>query len=180
MHERRFHGDIDRLRSPERISLLEIERVISMSLDGISPATVLDIGTGSGVFAEAFAGKGLTVSGIDANPDMLSVLPRYVPQGIFRQAVAEEIPFPDGSFDLVFFGHVLHETDDPLQALKEAKRVAVQRVVILEWPYRVEQHGPPIEERLTPETIEDVIRKAGFRSIEMTLLQHMILYILNN
>ena len=33
-------------------------------------------------------------------------------------------------------GHVLHETDDPVAALVEARRAARLRVVVLEWPYR--------------------------------------------
>jgi len=35
------------------------------------------------------------------------------------------MPFPDGAFDLVFMGLLLHEADDNLAALREAQRVAV-------------------------------------------------------
>ena len=36
----------------------------------------------------------------------------------------EKLPFEDKAFDLAFMGHVLHEADDLLTALKEAQRVA--------------------------------------------------------
>ena len=171
MHERRFHGDLDRLRSPARLILLEVDRVVELSLEGITASTVLDVGTGTGVFAEAFAGSGLDVAGIDTNPDMIAAAQRHVPQGHFQQAPAEEIPFPDASFDLVFLGHVLHETDDPLKALAEARRVATQRVVALEWPYREEEHGPPLAHRLEPQTIARLVREAGFPTLDRISLQ---------
>ncbi len=53
MHEKRFSGDINRLRSPERQERLEVERVTGLCLEGIFPKTMLDIGTGSGLFAES-------------------------------------------------------------------------------------------------------------------------------
>ncbi len=132
MHEKRFEGDFDRLRSPERIARLEVERVVDLCLAGAHISRVLDIGTGTGLFAEAFARRGLQVSGIDANPTMLPVARGFVPSGDFREGVAEALPFSDGSFDLVFLGVVLHEADDLQKALEEALRVSGQRVGILE------------------------------------------------
>ena len=124
MHERRFGGQIDRLRAPERVALLEVARVVSLCLEGIAVQRVLDVGTGSGIFAEEFAARGLAVSGVDVNPAMPPVAHGFVPSGEFEVAPAEALPFEDGVFDLAFLGHVLHETDDALKALSEARRVA--------------------------------------------------------
>lgn len=176
MHERRFHGAPDRLRSFERVALLEVERVVALSIEGLAVKSVLDVGTGTGVFAEAFSKLALRVTGIDTNAELLSVARGCVPEGQFREAAAEEIPFEDALFDLVFLGHVLHETDNPLEALKEARRVAQSRVVVLEWPYRQDEHGPPLEHRLRPSVIEDLAGKAGFRKVESIQLAHMDLY----
>ena len=68
MHERRFHGKLSMLRSPSRVALLEVERVVTLCLELFPAQNVLDMGTGTGVFAQGFAGQGLTVTGIDANP----------------------------------------------------------------------------------------------------------------
>jgi ubiquinone/menaquinone biosynthesis C-methylase UbiE len=176
MHERRFHGEADRLRSPQRLEMLEVERVVALCLEDLEAETVLDVGTGTGVFAEAFNQQGLAVSAIDVNPDLLEIARRYAPQATFRQAPAETIPFPDRSFDLVFLGLVLHETDERLRALQEARRVACKRVVVLEWPYLEEEHGPPLEHRLKPEEVLEFAKQAGFEAVGTLQLRHMVLF----
>jgi ubiquinone/menaquinone biosynthesis C-methylase UbiE len=175
-HERRFHGDPDRLRAPERLELLELERVVDLSLEGLKADAMLDVGTGSGVFAEAFAARGMHVSGIDVNLELLALAHDFVPEGEFKPAPAENIPYRDAAFDLAFLGHVLHEADDPIQALKEAARVASARVVVLEWPYREQPHGPPLEHRLKTAKVHELARAAGLNSVELIALTHMDLY----
>ena len=66
MHEKRFDGGIERLRAPERVARLEVERVVDLCLEGVEIKNVLDVGTGSGLFAGAFFERGLEVAGIDA------------------------------------------------------------------------------------------------------------------
>ena len=177
-HERRFRGDADRLRSPERLARLDVPRVVALCLEGLSAASILDVGTGTGVFAEAFAASGIDVTGIDTNADLLSLARQHVPTGEFREAAAENLPFADGSFDLVFLGVVLHEADDPLAALMEARRLARRRVAILEWPYRDEPHGPPLAHRLSQERVKDLASQAGFKQIKSIQLTHVDLYLL--
>lgn len=179
MHERRFHGEAEKLRSPERMAILEVDRVVSSSLEGVPVETVLDVGTGTGVFAEAFARLGLAVTGVDTNNDLLELAREYVPVAEFRQAPAEEIPFDDGEFDLVFLGHVLHETDYPVKALSEARRVGQRRVSVLEWPYREEEQGPPLKHRLRSDEVESLADGAGYAGVERIELAHMHLYLLD-
>ncbi len=111
MHERRFNGEIERLRAPQRVALLEVDRVVDLCLEGVKALTVLDIGTGSGIFAEAFSKRGMNVTGIDPNPEMLKTAKEFVPTGTFLDGVVEEIPLKDGSCDIVYLGHVLHESE---------------------------------------------------------------------
>ena len=177
MHERRFNREIERLRDPDRIARLELQRVVDLALEDLKDArSVLDVGTGSGLFAEQFAAKGLQVTGLDANPEMLPAAEQYVPEGSFYEGVAEKLPFPDGSFDLVFMGLLLHETDDVLAAMTEAKRVGVQRLAILEWPDEEQAFGPPRAHRLAGEKIEALAKQAGFHSIEQIRLVDLCLY----
>ncbi len=176
MHEKRFEGDIARLRKPDRVEMLEVERVVNLCLEKAMLKNVLDIGTGSGLFAEAFASQGLDVAGLDANPEMLIAASQHVPAGNFREGTAEMLPYPQGSFDLVFFGLVLHETDEPLKAIKEAQRVAVKRVCILEWPYQDGEYGPPLADRLKPETVAELADRAGIKKIETLKLTNTVLY----
>jgi ubiquinone/menaquinone biosynthesis C-methylase UbiE len=177
MHERRFNREIERLRDPDRIARLEVERVVKLSLEGLEKVqTVLDVGTGSGLFAEKFSAQGLLVTGLDANPEMLPVAQQYVPAGTFQEGIAEKLPFPDGSFDLVFMGLLLHETDDVLTALREAHRVALQRLAILEWPDEEQSFGPPREHRLSFEKIASLAKQAGFKVATHIRLENLSLY----
>lgn len=176
MNERRFGGQIERLRSPERVARLEVDRVVELSLEGLTAQSMLDIGTGSGLFAEAFAGRGLQVAGIDLRDDMLEAAREYVAGGDFRQAPMESLPFEDERFDVVFMGLVLHEADDLAKAFGEAFRVARRRLMILEWNYEVSDFGPPIDHRLHPQQVLDGARTAGFSHVEPSALEHLALY----
>jgi ubiquinone/menaquinone biosynthesis C-methylase UbiE len=176
MNERRYDAGIARLRSPERMERLEVKRVVDLCLDDPDIASVLDVGTGSGIFAEAFSERVAKVAGIDVNPEMIEASRELVPKASFQQAAAEAIPFPDKSFDLVFLGVVLHEADDVQKALSEALRCAKRRVVVLEWNYRQEDFGPPLEHRLKPEDVAAMAKKAGSKAITITPLRSLLLY----
>jgi ubiquinone/menaquinone biosynthesis C-methylase UbiE len=176
MHEKQFDGSIERLRSPERVRRLEVERVAGLCLESGDFKTVLDVGVGSGLFAEAFYRHGLEVAGVDVNPIMLPAARQFVPQGNFHEANAEALPFPDTTFDLVFLGLVLHESDEPLKALQEARRVARKRVCILEWPFRPSEFGPPLAYRLKSEDLAAMAQPAGFTQQENIPLTHLTLY----
>jgi len=180
MHEKRFHGDAARLRSPERVRRLSVEKIIDLSLEGLrgtnGPVRVLDVGTGSALFAEHFAARGCAVAGVDADPAMVKLAAEHVPSGIFRHGIAETLPFPDSSYDLVFMGFVFHETDEPVATLREAARAGTQRISIAEWPYRTEEFGPPIEHRLDPAKVLSWMQEAGLADGAVTELEHVLLY----
>lgn len=175
-HHKRYGGGPERLRSPERIARLEIERVVTLSTEGLAASRVLDVGTGTGLFAEAFAAKGLAVAGIDPNRELLALAARLVPRAEFKEGTAEAIPYGDGSFDIAFLGQMLHEADDPAAALREARRVSTLRVVVLEWPYIKEEQGPPIEHRLKEETVVELAAQAGLGLVDRIRLARMTLY----
>jgi ubiquinone/menaquinone biosynthesis C-methylase UbiE len=176
MHEKRFNGKVERLRAPERVARLEVERVVSLCLEAADLRSVLDVGVGSGLFAEAFAHHGLEVAGVDVNPQMITAARQFVPDGDFRESTAEELPYPDASFDLVFFGLVLHESDEPLKVLQEAQRVSRQRICILEWSYQEGEFGPPLAHRLNPTEIANLARQAGFANLESIPLTQLAFY----
>lgn len=179
MHEKRFNREIERLRDPDRIARLEVSRVVDIVLEGLNnPKNVLDVGTGSGLFAEKFAAKGLKVTGLDANPEMIPVAQEFVPAGVFRIGEAERLPFEDETFDIVFMGLLLHEVDDLLAVLTEASRVVKHRIAVLEWPYETGEFGPPLEHRLEFEKIEAAAKKAGINGINSVKLENLVLYLM--
>jgi ubiquinone/menaquinone biosynthesis C-methylase UbiE len=178
MNERVFNGTFDKLRQPERLERLEVGRVINILTANRNIKTVLDIGTGTGVFAEEFYKNSFEVSAIDLNPNMIEEAKKYAPQVTYKVAPAENIPFADKSFDLVFMGLVFHEVDSYEKTLSEAKRVSKQLIGILEWSYVLEEVGPPLEHRIKPEIIKELYEKLNFHSFERINLNTLVLYIL--
>jgi SAM-dependent methyltransferase len=79
----------------------------------------LDVGTGSGRFAHQLAGCYREVVGIDQGVERAKPHP-----GVTFQAVdAEQLPFPDGHFDLVAMSWALHHLVNPTAVLVEMERV---------------------------------------------------------
>jgi SAM-dependent methyltransferase len=184
MADRRFKGKAARLRSARRVKRLEVERVVDLCMAGVVIApnalgSVLDVGTGSGLFAEAFAKRGLRVAGVDIAPDMVAAAKLAVPLGDFRRAPAHDLPFGDDAFDVVFMGLVLHELDNVAGGLREAHRVARQRVAALEWPYRPQRSGPRMSRRLPPKRVRALAREVGLGGVDAVELSNVVLYLLD-
>ena len=175
-NERVYSQGPDKLRSPERRDRLEVEKVVQRCLQAANVRTLLDIGTGSALFAEAFHGAGVVVAGVDINAEMIEAARKHLPEGDFSVASAENLPFADGSFDSTFFGVVFHEVSDYAKALHEAHRVARCCTFILEWQYKDEEFGPPIEHRLTKEFIRGLSLSTGYRGFAETPLRTLVLY----
>jgi arsenite methyltransferase len=94
-------------------------------------ATVVDIGSGAGldsVIAARSVGYEGHVIGVDMTPEMLerartSSETIGLPQLEFRQGLAEELPIPDASVDIVISNGVLNLVPDKLGAYSEIRRV---------------------------------------------------------
>ena len=156
--------------------MMEPARVVGFSTEGVSARTVLDVGAGAGLFAEAFLAAGFAVTGVDVNGEALALARRSVPGATFVEGAAEALPFEARSFDIVFMAHVLHEVDDPEQALREAARVARGRIVVVEWPYRREESGPPLEHRISPDEIGRISSRLGLGLLSRRSLARVDLY----
>jgi ubiquinone/menaquinone biosynthesis C-methylase UbiE len=176
MNERIYNQEVDKLRSEERIKRLEIEKVVDLCIQDKIIKTILDIGTGTGLFAEAFNKNSIIVSGIDINEKLMDSAKLFLPESEFRLAPAENIPYGNNSFDATFFGLVFHEVSDYKKSLEEAYRVSLYQTFILEWKYITEDFGPPIEHRLKEEFIKEIAFSVGYKSIENFLLTNLILY----
>jgi len=92
---------------------------------------VLDVGCGTGSLALAAkrrVGAAGTVVGVDASPEMIALAQRKAARAdsevTFRNGVAERLPFPDGTFDVVLATLMLHHLPAPLR--RECAREAVR------------------------------------------------------
>ncbi|MCB2186206.1 MAG: methyltransferase domain-containing protein [Deltaproteobacteria bacterium] len=92
---------------------------------------VLDVGCGAGVdtiLAAHMAGPAGRAVGLDLSPDMLAAAQANARAvGLanvgFQRAGADDLPFPDASFDLVISNGVFNLTADKARALAEVFRV---------------------------------------------------------
>lgn len=86
---------------------------------------ILDVGIGTGLVAARAAeivGNPALVSGLDPSPGMMQNA--NLPAGIqLTRGYAEDIPFPDGSFDFLSMGYALRHIGDLAGAFREFFRV---------------------------------------------------------
>jgi ubiquinone/menaquinone biosynthesis C-methylase UbiE len=83
----------------------------------------LDVGCGEGRMSRALRARGYDVVGIDVAPRLVELARERDPEGQYRLAPAEELPFDDRSFDLLVAYNVLMNVDDPATAVRESARV---------------------------------------------------------
>lgn len=87
--------------------------------------TVLDVATGTGAVAgELLRQKGCTVVGLDQSPGMLAEARRRLPVDVeLVEGTADQLPFPDASFDALTFTYLLRYVSDPAATVRELARV---------------------------------------------------------
>src|SRR2546421_2284268 len=88
---------------------------------------VLEIGCGMGTDGAQFAQAGAVYTGVDLTDAAIELARKRFElsglQGNFQVADAENLKFPDESFDLVYSHGVLHHTPDTARAVREIHRV---------------------------------------------------------
>ena len=144
---------------------------------------VLDVGCGTGRFAEVLATKyGARVFGLDATPKMLEVAQRRAAPGLaFKAGRAEQLPFRDAWFERATMVLACHLVDRP-KAFGELRRVLVSegRVGLVTFDpayfprYYMSQFFPSFVEvdlaRFpSGETLKQELRAAGFASASVEL-----------
>lgn len=127
------------ISSKEKIEVYQ-EQIRKMEWDAIksyipSNSSFLDVGCGAGYsLIKAHEDCGCMVQGVDPAPGEHGV-GRYTTD-LWRerpiiQASAEDLPFPDDSFDVVYSSHVLEHVRSESKALEEMKRVLKPNGVLI-------------------------------------------------
>jgi len=92
---------------------------------------IVDIGCGSGSHLILFGRMGLSGWGVEPSEAVLQKARRRLGERvILRRGRAEDLPFEDNSFDIAALINTLEFVEDPLEALREAGRVARRRVFV--------------------------------------------------
>ena len=120
--------------------LYEIERFLPEggSLD------ILDVGTGTGFFAVLLAQQGHRVEGIDLTPAMLEEARTLAKQRnldiTFREMDAQNLAYPDGTFDVVISRNLTWTLPDPQRAYASWFRVLKPGGVLLNFDAEYAAH----------------------------------------
>ncbi len=162
---------IQRLLSPQRDASLDTLAILSFS--GISYRDrVADIGCGPGYLTIPLA-KALVegkLYALDIDNEMLDACRERVAQarmGNVEILKCDKFDFPleTGSLDGIFMAFVIQESPDKPRFLKAVRQLLRPRGwgTILEWYRKETETGPPLERRVNPEEMEELVKSAGFR-----------------
>lgn len=89
---------------------------------GVAPGTkLLDVGCGSGFAARIAADRGAEVAGLDASAALLEIAWARLPDADLRLGDMNDLPWTDGSFDVVTSFNAIWASDE--KAIAEATRV---------------------------------------------------------
>jgi len=148
---------------------------------------ILDIGTGTGFLALLLAGMGYSVTAVDWSTTMMQKAREKAKASqipvLFEVQDAENLSFPDGSFDAVVSRHVLWTLADPFRASKEWVRVIKpDGLVITDIPRQGSDSGKhhygdeigkelPLGNGADPETILAMFKEAGLTNLNLKLME---------
>jgi ubiquinone/menaquinone biosynthesis C-methylase UbiE len=135
--------------------------------------TLVDIACGDGFFALPAArivGETGKVYAFDEDPDAIDRLKRKATiEGIKNLEAeignAEDTVLCEECADIVFFGIVLHDFEDPAKVLENGKRMlkATGRLVDVDWKKTSMGVGPPLQIRFSEEEAVRLIESVGFK-----------------
>jgi DNA gyrase subunit B len=145
-------------------------------------ALALDVCCGSGVVGASFRGRVRKMMGLDLTPQMVALARQRIDE--VRQGNVYEIPFRDGTFDLVCTREVLHLLPWPEKPVSEIYRVlkpggqfVVGQILPYSeadgpWMYRVfKKKQPLIFNMFQEEDFRRLLTDAGFADLRMKELR---------
>lgn len=117
---------VDLREDEERQERGRLDRLRRLLGDGIATGRrLLNVGCGTGGFDLVAQEAGLHTVGVDADAEAIAIcgLKRERKRGLFVQAVAERLPFPDRTFDVVHCFSAIEHVDSVEQTVAEMVRV---------------------------------------------------------
>ena len=153
--------------------------------------TALDVGSGPGALTTRLVDRlgADAVAAVDPSPPFVAALGARLPDVDVRAASAEDLPFPDDTFDGALAELVVHFMTDPVAGLREMARVTRPGGVVAAcvwdhdggrsplstcWDAAMELDPAAVDETGLPGAreghLEELAAAAGLRDVESTVL----------
>ncbi|GAA3193358.1 class I SAM-dependent methyltransferase [Dactylosporangium siamense] len=114
----------------------DVDAAVLAAVGHTATDAVLDVGCGTGAFLRRLATSGgplsaipsanpratVKAAGVDTSPAAVAALDG-LPGVEVRLGDAAALPWPDGTFDVVTARHMLYHVGEPVEAIREARRV---------------------------------------------------------
>ena len=179
----------EQLLSEEREQALKPEQLLR-GLGLKEGDTMADIGCGPGFFtipAAQIVGERGVVLAADVQGEMLSaVKSRVTEKGLKNVRVVKtsdtDVPLPADSCDFVLLAFVLHEIDNRASFLHKVGKLLKKkaRLAVIEWQPIAEENGPPVENRIAPESVAEDAHAAGLQTLDRhELNDHHYVFVLS-
>jgi ubiquinone/menaquinone biosynthesis C-methylase UbiE len=162
------------LNNPKRLEILDLQAVrnhFSLQKD----ITLVDIGTGTGLFAEAFL-KLLPEAkcyALDIRYEVIDWIKNnretYKTGRLIPMLMDEsKIPLENNIADFLFMITLHHELEEPIELMKECRRIlnSEGKLLIADWT-KDAVDGPPRHHRIEPSIAISHLETAGFKDIAM-------------
>ena len=180
-------------------SILKTRAAEAEILAGMVAATTtdraVDLASGTGALALAFAPRVQWICGLDLTPAMLAVAQRAAQDSKTTNAAfaignAQQIPFADASLDLALTSYALHHVPDAARVIAEMSRVLKRggRVGVIdifaledsrsgEMHDRIERVRDPSHTRTLPRSeIKSLFAANGLRVSDMRVEEHAVTF----
>lgn len=172
-HQKFDVSKIARLDDVGRFDTMRPE-VMWDALGSPNPRVIVEIGAGTGLFAERFAALApeATVYGVDTEEPMIEWMREHrdsVSEGRLVPVLSEEttVPLDDEIADLVTMLNLHHELADPSALYREALRLLRPggRVLVVDWAAAETPKGPPAHIRASEAQLVEMLEHAGFTDV---------------
>ncbi len=113
----------------------DIYKAVLQKINIHKGVNLLDVGCGAGGFCNRISNNGINVSGFDASEKLIEIARNRMPGMDFQVGDLEQLPYPDGNFDIVTGFNCFQFAGDIVNALREAKRVTKKggEVIVVVW-----------------------------------------------
>lgn len=174
MDQHRFDvRKLERLNDETRFEQL-IPELMWSALGNPNPSTIVEIGAGTGLFANRFAEMALdaTVFAVDVEPIMVKWMEhnRLRQDGRLRPVLSDEnhVPLPDAIADIVVTINLHHELASPAETYSEALRLLKPggQILVVDWAPIDTPSGPPQAIRASEYQLLEILGEVGFKDLK--------------